>query len=289
MAFNRAVDTIEEDTKPRAKFVRNYDWFKLEEGTRGIYRFLQEGDEVLSVRTHQSIPTKKKPEGATKWPSSLPAVCRYDPAFDGIHSDCYVCDEQVISPWTDKPITSSPRYWILAMELEEVRVAGVFEGYKPIMVEREIDGKKVKMPKIVVINLGAKNFFSALLTTFKLDGSITDQAFTITRTGSSTATNYTPSGTGRERNAKGIPYSKRGTPDWWEENFGKYLDELGVNLEDIVSDQASDERYARFFDPRVTVTESKDSGEAFVPPADEGVDPQDLRAMAERVRGYSKV
>lgn len=295
--FGRGGAAAEEAAKQAGggKFAK-VNYFSLEENKTAVLRFLTDSPDWLYVKQHPSVPTKNKPaDFKGNWPPSMPAICRHDGAFAGIYTDCYVCDTPIMNPRDNtKPLKPAVRVWALAVEREPVVENGVTKGYRSVIEEipvrdekGEETGKVIRQPKIVVVNMGMKNFFSGLQGIFGLFGTVCDRDYLIRRTGTGLDTDY-----------QIIPLDKiesvqPGTPAW--EKFEKAIEENGLDLAKIVADKASDEYYARFFDPTKTVASSGGTADASpaeqaaaapTPQAQEPVVDQDrLAAMRDRVRG----
>lgn len=290
-----------------SKFAR-VNYFKLADKEQGVFRFITDSPDWIFVKQHPSVPTKNKPSDwpdKAKWPEGMPAVCRHDQAFVGMYSDCYVCDTPVMNPRdTTKPLKPALRVWALAVEREAVMGDGTdamggadkkgkLLGYRDATEEVEVkDGdstKKVKQKKIVIVNMGMKNFFGALQGIFGIYGTVCDRDYAIKRSGEGLDTDYTI-----------VPLDKTvghepGSESW--DRLLKAVEEQSIDLEAIVAEKASDDYFARFFDPSKTSAPMKgkeEGGSAAAattstpPPSDNGggvVDDDRLRAMRERVRG----
>ena len=238
-----------------------------------------------------------------KWPEKMGSVCRKDVAFDYKGPDgkpeCFVCDRIVDGKKVKKP---SARNWALACLREEVRENGQVVGFRDMTREVKItrDGKEetITEKKIVVVNMGYKNFFSILQGFAGRYGTLLDRDYYIKREGSDTDTIYVI--------VPNDPIVIDGEVfDLREKKFmDRYKHDL--NLEEIISERASDEFYAKFFDTRYTVVEEKD-GDKHVgykvvpvdgaeaqaaaeanpaPAAESGVDPERMKSLADRVKKY---
>lgn len=295
--IRRGGQGAEEASKTGGKFAK-INYFSLDDKESKIYRFLTDSPDWFWVKQHPSVPTKNKPEDFTgNWPSSMPAVCRHDEAFAGIYTDCYICDTPVMSPHdASKPLKPAIRVWALAIEREKVEEGGVVKGYRTVMEEvpernekGEETGKNIRQPKIVVVNMGVKNFFSGLQGIYGLFNTVCDRDYMIRRTGTGLDTDYQIIPLDK------IPGVEPGTDTWAK--FEKAVADQNIDLLQVIADRASDEYYARFFDPTKTPTPTKGKEEGgasttaatTTPPAgDSGgaaVDPDRLAAMRDRVRG----
>jgi hypothetical protein len=113
-------------------------------------------------------------------------------------------------------------------------------------------GNKLQYPRILVINQPMKGFFSHFKALHGLYGTVVDRDFQVTRSGKGTDTEY------KIAPIDPIPdpvtqqnLIAPGTPAW--EKYLQAVAEREISLEAIVADKASDEYYARFFDPTKTV------------------------------------
>lgn len=267
------------------------DYFQLEKDSSVVLRFLTDKDDWFYVKQHPSVPTKNKPaEFKGNWPQAMPAVCRHDAAFTGIYSDCYICDTPVMNPRdTTKPLKAAVRVWALAVEREAVVQEGRTVGYKNVMKDVEVrddkgepTGKTVKQVKVVVVNMGMKNFFSGLQGIYGLFGTICDRDMMVRRTGEGLDTDY-----------QIIPLDKIATHVPGSESWEKYdlaVKEQNLDLNTIIAERASDDYYARFFDPSKTPAQQAGSAPteaAEAPSATPEPDADRLAAMAARVRGVA--
>lgn len=250
-------------------------------------------DEWITVDQHQNISTKAKPDDYPKdrnWPEKMGAVCRKDPAFQGVEGfdgSCYICDHIVNPPKVKK---ASGRVWALACIREEVREDGRLVGFrdKTREVAKTDDkgqptGETYTEKEIVVVNMGFKNFFSILQGFGGEYGTVLDRDFKIRRSGNDKDTTYSiipmdpvPASDGNQLDLRNPEHMKR------------Y--ETTLDLIEVISGRASTEFYARFFDPRVTVTESGGVQQTGASPEvqkpDNDADEDKLKAIADRVKGY---
>lgn len=294
--FGKGGAAAEEAAKQVGGKFAKVNYFSLEENKTTVLRFLTDSPDWIYVKQHPSVPTKNKPaDFKGNWPQGMPAVCRHDQAFAGMYDDCYVCDTPVMSPHDpNKALKPAVRVWAFAVEREPVVENGVTKGYRSVMEEipvrdekGEETGKTIRQPRILVVNMGMKNFFSGLQGIFGLYGTVRDRDYLIRRTGKGLDTDY-----------QIIPLDKiesvqPGTEAWAK--FEKALEDQNLDLAKIVADKASDEYYARFFDPSKSVASkggteeasaSQQQASAPTPQASEPVVDQDrLAAMRDRVRG----
>ena len=262
-------------------------WFKIEKpGQSVVIRLLTEcepdenGDGGwISALQHGFIATKNAPaDHEGNWPEQMPAICRHDPQFAVMnYPDCPI-DLFGLKGLKDlKYKKPSVRVWALACLREEIigTQEMVDEGtIEPVMVGkrvghtdalREIDevdddgkptGKTKSERALIVVNMATKNFFAGIEAVAGYYGMICDQDLLITRRGEGLQTEYDVVPLGRTDSL--YP----GTESW--QRYEKAIEEQGLDLEQLVSDRASDEYYARFFDPRVEAP-AKDSDKASAP------------------------
>jgi len=299
-------------------------YLSIEEGDQEVLRYLTDSDDWLYVLQHASVPTKNKPEGYTgNWPSSMPAVCRYDEAFKGIYSDCYIDDAGLQNQW-GRPCKPTVRVWALACLREEVvgtkemfQAGDIQEGqigkrlgFRDQMrdveerdAKGEPTGKKTQERAIVLVNFAPNNYFNALNSIYSIYGTVCDRDYVVKRTGEGKDANYDHIGYDMTDNLH--PAFERDGKQFEEtESWGRYakaIAEQGIDLGAIMAERASDDFYARFFDPTKTpeprgggdsssssTSSSAQAKEPSVPsPADNDVDPEKLAEMRRRVRGRS--
>jgi hypothetical protein len=297
-------------------------YLSIEENEQEVLRYITDSDDWVYVLQHANVPTKNKPEGYTgNWPQSMPAVCRYDEAFKGIYSDCYIDDAGLQNNW-GRPCKPTIRVWALACLREEVIgdkkmfKAGEIEesqigkrlGYRDQM--RDVDerndkgeptGKTTQERAIVLVNFAPNNYFNALNSIYSIYGTVCDRDYVVKRTGEGKDANYDHIGYDMTQNLH--PAFERDGKHFEETDswarYGQALKEQNIDLGSIIAERASDDFYARFFDPTKTPEPrggDKASGssapaqakEPVVPsPADNDVDPEKLAAMRARVRGRS--
>lgn len=266
MSFRRggsAAEQAEKEANVSSSGRRGPDFFGLkEDGESTVIRLLTDHDDWIWVDQHSFVPTKPGPKDAEKWPKSMTSVCRKDKAFEGHYSDCYICDQKLKNSF-GKVATPRIRVWALAIERELVRgdgseaLGGPAKQGVVIGVRDKIDevdelgadgkptGNKLNYPRIIVINMPMKGFFSHLKALHGLYGTVSDRDFSVTRSGTGTETEY------KIVPIDPIPDVRPGTPAW--DKYLQAVSEREISLEGIVADKATDEYYARFFDPTKTV------------------------------------
>lgn len=259
----------------------------------------------ITVDQHGNVPTRDQPEGYEgNWPKSLPAVCRHDIAFESEFEDCYICDCAVNPKSKNKKFRPTARTWSLMCIREEVRDDGEIVGYrdKTRTVKRTIDGKEQEIEEkdLVFCNFGWKNFFGPLSASVEHYGTVLDRDYKITRKGDELDTEYrfVPLDPldimvsdlveiGDDEDEE-IRYDLRDP-----RVMARYESEHG--LEDEIARRASDEYYAMFFDERVEqpwskeTDDNKDGSRKSRPKSnnkERDADPDKMRALANRVKGY---
>lgn len=272
MSFRRggsAAEQAEKEANVSSSGRRGPDFFGLkEDGESTVIRLLTDHDDWIWVDQHSFVPTKPGPKDAEKWPKSMTSVCRKDNAFEGHYSDCYICDAKLKNSF-GKVATPRIRVWALAIERELVRgdgseaLGGPAKQGVVIGVRDKVDevdelgadgkatGNKLSYPRIIVINMPMKGFFSHLKAIHGLYGTVVDRDFQVTRSGTGTDTEYKFAAIDPIRDATGTNVVAPGTPAW--DKYLQAVNEREISLEAIVADKATDEYYARFFDPTKTV------------------------------------
>jgi hypothetical protein len=327
MGLRRGGKAAEEEAAKSRPVFGRAEFFNIKnDGDSVIFRLLDGDQEWIYVKQHSYVPTKGAPPDAdekakTDWPKRQGAVCRKDPAFKGIHSDCYICDHMkkddgksyrpTVRLWARVIIREAVQGTQAMVEQGQIREnqVGKTVGYRDLMVEEpEVDkdgnetGKTIRHPKIVVANMSVDNFFGALqgyAEAYADEGGILNRDFTVTRSGTGTDTTY-----------KFAPRNPTLNFDLADpevkaqyEIFAGQAHLSEEQLEKMVEDRASDDFYARYFDPTkpfpVSKAKKKDgegSGSAAgapveqqAKPAEDPVTQEKLAAMRDRVRGGNRV
>lgn len=323
--FRRGGAEAIEASKSAGGAFAKVHYLTIEDEGQVTLRYITDAHDWLYVLQHASVPTKNPPKDYQgNWPKSMPAVCRYDEAFAGRYSDCYIDDAELKNQWGNL-CKATTRIWALAVLREEVigtkemAEAGEIEsdqigkrlGYRDQtreIAERDADGKetgKTRLePAIVVCNFASNNYFGGLYSLYTIYNTVTDRDYVVKKTGQKKDVNYnhiplaeTPNLHGAYviKNKKGEVVEEVPATDRWNEKYPPAIKEQNLNLDEIVADKASDEYYARFFDPNKTPAprdgESSSKGSAPEVPEGpgDGVDAEKLAAMRERVRGHSSV
>lgn len=317
MALNRGGKAAEQEATQRRTFDRA-EYFRLEKsGDSTVIRFIDDSDKWIYVGQHSFVKTKDRPadmKADEKWPDAMSAVCRADKAFQDPDSKpyypdgCYICDH-IVKP-DGKKHWPQVRLWARAVLREAVLataedvasgkygdvVEGQRLGYRD--AEREIKDEKTnevkRVKKIVVVNMGVKNFFGAMQGYYDVYGTVLDRDYHVTRSGSGTDTDY-----------KIVPLDPIAghnlrTPEL-QARYAKHAADASISeddLEKMIIDLSSDDYFARFFDPtkqapkRATKKDS-DSAEGSrgasaaeqEKPAEAPIDQSRLAAMKSRVMG----
>lgn len=289
-AFRKGADAAEEAAKRRS-FQKDH-YFSLDDQESAIIRFITDEPDWITVLQYNFVPTKPAPLGkdgkpVEKWPKTMSAVCRKDPAFEGIYDDDYI-GENIIDPRSKKLFKAQPRVWALACLREEVKEDGRVVGYRDKVREVEItrkgdDGKEttevVKEKAIVIVNMAQKNFFGIMAGFARRYGTMLDRDYYIKRKGDDQNTTY-----------EIVPLDKTEGHDLRDpETAAKYTPP--APLEEIVASRASDEYYGRFFDPNWVDPEAGEE-KADGAPAEQQAKPEaepsedQLAALRNRIVGY---
>lgn len=288
--FRRGAEAAAEASK-RTAFART-QFFGIKDGESAILRFLTPADEWIIMNQHHMVPTKPKPDDykGDNWPEKRGAICRNDVAFAAMYPDgCYICEYLVPA---EKTRPASARIWALAVLREEVIENGVRKGIKDMTREvvipaREAADGKPALPEetviekaVVAVNLGYRNFFSFLEGFAGRYGTVTDRDYHITRKGSDQSTVYAIVPEDPALDDDGNRIDPITHPDRWPHE---------IDLGEVITAMSSDEYYARWFDPRVTVSEKgevEDTGTE-VPKPSQDITEDKLAELKSRVRDYA--
>jgi hypothetical protein len=280
MAFVKSEKPLAERAKAdNAVFGDRVPYFSVEDGKVVWLRLLTSHEDWLMVAQHNGVktkpapPVKKKKDGekekdAPKWPSRMSAICKKDPQLtdDPKSTPCYICDNR-LPGFQDKYAKPSARVWALAVERVEVKGDGskelggeamngkrvgfgdATEEYVILDEDGEPTGETDVRPKFVLINMSWSNFFAHLHAASEIYGTVQDRDFAVRREGVGLDTDY------HIMNMDATPTLKPGTESWQ-----RYTDEIArrgdnADLVAIVTRMASDEHYARFFDPRFEIND----------------------------------
>jgi hypothetical protein len=245
-------------------------FFAMKAGATMYVRLLTpaDGDEGwFKTAQHAGVQTKPAPadmQDKTKWPKQMGGVCRKDKQIASILNceDCYVCDNK-LTGFGGKIARATNKVWSLAVERVQVlgdgsealggpTKLGKVVGYGDVTEEYEVrddegkpSGVKALRPRIIVINMSWGNFFASLHHAYTTLGDVCERDFAIRRIGDGTDTDY------HIMPLNPTPDLAPGTDAW-----KRYTDELErreIDLGEIILRQASDEHYARWFDPTKNV------------------------------------
>jgi hypothetical protein len=324
----------EEASKKQFGDFKKTKYLQLKDGESIVIRLIDDSNEWPYVYQHSFVPTKGAPpdwqkdvkdEDKKKWPTAMGAVCRKQknpdngelvfPEYDG---ECFICDHMENPKNKRGKYYPAVKLWARALVREEVRGTqaavdkglcpaskiGKIIGFRDKMVEEQQtddEGKVTstkKVPEIIVINQSSKNFFGGIQAVWDTYGTVLDRDFRITRRGEGLETEYdiVAMDPMDYRNDQGevVRWSLEDP-----EIKAKY--EKFVDLEEIISEQASDQRFDTFFDnrpghehPQTKKDDDKrdeakadrESGvgtQAAAPAAEDDADPEDVAAMRDRL------
>lgn len=282
MAFNKGAQAIQEAEQQEAAARKaaysadRLDYLKIPDGDSAYIRLLTPSREWIKVAQHSYVKTKPAPKGVKNWPKGMGAVCRNDRQLG--FNDCYICEHNLPSAGRNEFAKPSSRCWALAVLRHPVRgdgsealggeeLRGKLLGYTNTLEEYEIldgdkkpTGKKAERLHLVVVNFTWKQLFATLAHAEEnYVGGVLGRDFKIMRSGSGTDTEYTVLAMDpAEEDGEGT-ILKPGSPGWQ-----LYIDEMkrrdidpDNQLEKLVMDQASEEHYARWFDPTKMVEKGK--------------------------------
>lgn len=253
------------------------------------------------------VPTKPEPDDFEgNWPEKMGSVCRNDDAFSDVFEDCYICEFIVDGKKVRK---ASSRVWALACFREEVigdgseelggsemkgKVLGIRDKTRDVVIpaQKDENGKEIREQReitekaVVVVNLGWRNFFSILQGFAGHFGTILDRDYQVKRVGAMTDTVYqcVPLDPLDIKKADGtVTRLDLRDPEFMQ----RY--ETSLVLDDIINGRASDDYYARFFDPRITVSgdgKVEQTGASPEDKPDSDMTQERMEALAQRVKGY---
>jgi hypothetical protein len=320
--FRRGADATAEAAAAQGGAFAKTVFFKIEDKEKAVLRFLTDAQDWIVVDQYQYVPTKPRPEGwQGNWPERMGAVSRSDPALRGMFQGDYIAE--FIKKPDGKPFKASPRTWALAVRREEVigdgsealggeAMRGKLLGHKDAVREetRKKEGsdetEKVLVKDIVVVNMGYKNFYSALDGFFRAYGTCVDRDYLVIRKGEGTSTDYQIAPLDPIEFTEGVRFDIR-VPEVAARYGLKVVDATddkgqpyksirpgegytGPVLEEVILSMATDDYYGRFFDPRVTTTQGS-NGNGGAPAAQQAKPETDaaddrVAAMAARVKDY---
>lgn len=324
MAFAKGGQQAREEVKKSLPSFNRVKYLSLEDGESVVLRLIDDSPEWIFIHQHGFVPTKGAPkdwksESGKSWPATMNAVCRKaknqgDLVFPEHGGKCFICDSMTGNKRSkDGKYRPSIKLWARAIVRDEIKgtqamvEAGMIEphevgqtvGFQDHEIEvqdTDKDGKPVgdpkKQPEIVVINMGMKNFFGALQASYDAYGTVLDRDYRITRRGKELDTEYDivpmdPIHEKDESSGRMVKFTLQ--KDEVRERYEKLL-----NLEEVITEQASDRHYATFFDttqeiPTRAKKDDKDSpneeGTGTQEQAPPGPSTADLEAMRDRMMG----
>jgi len=273
-SFRRGAAAVKAATSSDFALFQKTEYLSIKSGEKALVRFLTDYDAAtdprsgelvggwLGVKQHQNIRTRPQPADykGTSWPQRMAAPCRRDPNFAGIYDDCYICD--VIKPADPFVKAPSHRLYALGVLREEVVVDGkrVIRDQMRKVTRRDASGgeTEIEEPRIVVVNMGKKNFFDPLSAWATRFGTILDRDYEITRQGDGLETTYLiipemeqqtaqkADGTTEVFDLRESEFMAHYLPTANEVGYAKASD---LYLEPIITEKTTDEFYGKFFDP----------------------------------------
>jgi hypothetical protein len=305
MSLRRGAEAAQDASK--FGYSGRLPFFGLEDGEKAFVRFITDAEANedgvggwITVDQHMGVPTKPAPDDyeGDRWPPAMPAVCRNDVQLRDKLGDCYICAHLVgqksEAAWGGEIKEPTGRTWALACLREEVKENGKVVGYKDQKrtVTRIVDSKEVKEEEraVVLVNMGYKNFFANVQAPAGWYGTILDRDLVIIRKGTKLKTEYQVIPLDPIIMEGGGRYDLR-EPEVMKRYGYDSIAAADKALEDAVMERASDDFYARFFDPTKEPAPSRggkgNNGGDTQPARTNDVDEERLRAMQERLQGYS--
>lgn len=258
-------------------------YLQLKDGESIVIRLIDDSNEWPYVYQHSFVPTKGAPPDWQKdvkdadkkqWPTAMGAVCRKQKnpdngelVFPEYEGECFICDHMENPKNKRGKYYPAVKLWARALVREEVRGTqaavdkglcpaskiGKIIGFRDKMVEEQQtddDGKVTstkKVPEIIVINQSSKNFFGGIQAVWDTYGTVLDRDFRITRRGEGLETEYdiVAMDPMDYKNAEGEVVRWSLEDPEIKAQYDKFVD-----LEEIISEQASDQRFDTFFDNR---------------------------------------
>ena len=325
MAFAKGGQAAREEVKNSLPHFNRVKYLSLKNGESIFLRLVDDSPDWIYIQQHGFVPTKGAPkdwksESGKKWPESMNAVCRKaknkgDLVFPEHGGQCFICDEMTGNDRSkDGRYRPSIKLWARAIVRDEIigtqamvdtgliedheknqRVG--FQDHEIEVQDTDKDGKPVgdpkKQPEIIVLNMGMQNFFGALQASYDAYGTVLDRDYKITRRGEKLDTEYDivpmdPIMTQDPESGRMVKFTLQA--DEAREPYEKLLD-----LEGVITEQASDRHYATFFDTtkEIPTRAKKDDGKA--EPDESGTGTQEeapeapseaeLAAMRDRMMG----
>lgn len=232
---------------------RKIHYFQIAKpGDKVVLRFITPIAQMPVVKFHNFVPTKPGPQGATNWPKSMSAVCRYDEAFRGGFSDCYICDNKITNA-QGRPCKATSKTTALAclrMEYKdpETGATGWTDVPRDVKVKEGEATVDKKERSLIVVSMAPSNFWDNVMGYGQRYGTLSDRDYEIERQGEGIKTNYIFFPMDKDP----ILHPDAGSDIWVYDQAAKTQ---GLDVDQIIVNQAKDEYYARFFDPRYTVND----------------------------------
>jgi hypothetical protein len=328
MAFAKGGQAAREEVKKSLPSFNRVKYLSLSDGESIFIRLIDDSPDWIYIQQHGFVPTKGAPKDweakdGKKWPASMNAVCRKaknqgDLVFPEHGGKCFICDEMTGSDKKDGKYRPSIKLWARAIvrdeiigteamastinpdtglpliEKHEVGQRVGFQDHEIEVQDTDKDGKPVGDPKtqaeVIVLNMGMKNFFGALQASYDAYGTVLDRDYKITRHGEKLDTEYDivpmdPIMTRDEATGRLVKFTLQ--KDEIREPYEKLLD-----LEEVITEQASDRHYATFFDTTKEIptrakkddkAEADESGTGTQEQAPEPPKAEELAAMRDRM------
>lgn len=230
--------------------IHHFTMFVPKPGDKVVVRFITPIDKMPVVKFHNFVPTdmRKAPAGSTNWPKTMSAVCRRDPAFTGF-SDCYICDNKIENQ-QGKVIKATPKMTAIACLRMEYKNDDGSTGWTDVPREVKIkegdEVKEVVERSLIMVSMAPSNFWDNIMGYGQRYGTLSDRDYEIERQGEGISTKYIPFPMDKD------PELYPGSAKW---AYEQAAETQGLNVDQFIVNQASNEYYARFFDPRFTVND----------------------------------
>ena len=319
-------EVAQEEAARQFSNIEKTHWFpQLKDQEVCFMRMLTDEPEWITVRQHNMVPTKPKPQNwqGKNWPASMSATCRRDKIFGGHYPDCYIEDN--LTKEDGKKRNAVARTWAKAVMREEVRGtqemvdAGQIKpedkgkrlGFRD--KEREVDevdkegkptGKKIREKDVVILNMAWDNFFSKIQGVYGArematgTATVLDVDLYVKRIGTGLNTDYQIANLdateGFNLNNNPELLSRYGevvkSPRPGRENVSVIS---MADIQKIIVDRSTDEFFATFFDPTkeppARQGNSNGSGPAQAPKQSNDVEdnPEAMQALQDRIKGFN--
>lgn len=266
-----------------------------------FFRVISEREDLITADIHMGIPTKEKPDGYTgTWPAKMSAVCPNDKAFavkdekekvigweqpDTHYGHCYIHEHMGDQlDQFNRPLSraSAVTHGLVVLRDPVRNDKGAVIGFKDKIEEYEDrDGNKHNVPAIRLAAQKWTNFWGPIKAANYISGTFCGRDYMMTKVG--TEVTVTPLDPTPEHNPE--------TPSW--KDYTDAMDLMRVDVIATLAEQASEEHFARFFDPTKKAPErssGKDKGapDGSAPPAEADEDPPELQAQIEALRNRVK-